>query len=183
LTLAAPTLKKRAGPTDADILNYALTLEHLEATFYAQALQNYTQDQFASAGYGGMFYQMVQTLAYDEKTHVDFLTSALTGKHILNDDWYQHADTSKAAGAKPVAACCYNFGVTNVHQFAALASVLEGVGVSAYLGAAQYIQNKDYLTAAASILTVEARHNAYIRNKIGELPFPNPFDTPLDLDE
>jgi rubrerythrin len=86
LTLAAPTLKKRAGPTDADILNYALTLEHLEATFYAQALQNYTQDQFASAGYGGMFYQMVQTLAYDEKTHVDFLTSALTGKHILNDD-------------------------------------------------------------------------------------------------
>jgi len=46
LSVAAPTaLTKRAAITDADILNYALTLEHLEATFYAQALQNYTQGE------------------------------------------------------------------------------------------------------------------------------------------
>jgi len=42
LSIAAPTtLTKRAAVTDADVLNYVLTLEHLEATFYAQALQNY----------------------------------------------------------------------------------------------------------------------------------------------
>jgi len=52
-----------------------------------------TQAQFASAGYNQLFYSEVQTLAYDEATHVSFLTSALT-----------------AAGASPVAACTYNFG-------------------------------------------------------------------------
>ena len=41
--------------------------------------------------------------------------------------------------------------------------------------------NKDYLTAAGSILTIEARHTAYIRSELKESPFPFPFDTPLDF--
>ena len=43
--------------------------------------------------------------------------------------------------------------------------------------------DKDYLTAAGTILTVEARHTSYIRASLGESPFPNPFDTPLDFNE
>ena len=63
------------------------------------------------------------------------------------------------------------------------ASILEGVGVTAYLGAAADIMSKTYLTAAGSILTVEARHSSYLRAGLKESPFPQPFDVPLTMDE
>jgi hypothetical protein len=94
----------------ADILNYALTLEHLEDTFYREGLANFSQADFASAGYKSTFYNNIKEVSSDETTHVSFLTTAL-----------------KAAGAKPVDACTYAFGVKDVHGFLALASILEGI--------------------------------------------------------
>ncbi|KAJ5663163.1 hypothetical protein N7507_003894 [Penicillium longicatenatum] len=160
LSTASPVTKRAIS--DADILNYALTLEHLEASFYQEGLMNYTQADFVNAGFKDPFYANLKEVASDELTHESFLTQALS-----------------AAGASPVARCNYSFPSTDVKSFLAVASV----GVSAYLGAASSIMNDTYLTAAGSILTVEARHSAYLRAALGEKPFAQPFDTPLDFNE
>ncbi|KAK0343751.1 hypothetical protein LTR91_018146 [Friedmanniomyces endolithicus] len=151
---------------DVDILRYALTLEHLEDKFYREGLANFSQSAFAAAGYDSTFYQNVQTISTHETGHVAFLTAALN-----------------AAGSAPTEECTYAFGITSVAQFVATASVLEGVGTSAYLGAAAQIATKVYLTAAGSILTIEARHSSYLRASLAESPFPQAYDDPLTPDE
>lgn len=89
----------------------------------------------------------------------------------------------EAAGATPVQECTYAFGATDPTTFVKTASILEGVGVSAYLGAAADIMSAAYLTAAGSILTVESRHSSYIRASLKQSPFPSPFDVPLSFNE
>ncbi|KAK6436103.1 hypothetical protein LTR95_007703 [Oleoguttula sp. CCFEE 5521] len=147
---------------DFDILNYALTLEHLEDTFYRQGLAKFTLNDFTRAGFDAAFYNNVKSIAEHEASHVAFLTGAI-----------------EAAGGNPVLECTYAFGITTVAGFVATASVLEGVGQSAYLGAARQIANKNYLTAAGSILTVEARHSSYLRVSLSQTPFAQSLDNPL----
>ncbi|GAA5879537.1 hypothetical protein JCM16303_003241 [Sporobolomyces ruberrimus] len=150
-----------SGADDATILEFALILEHLEDTFYSEALAKFDQAAFDAAGYSGL-YPVLQQVAADEAAHVAFLTAGL-----------------KAAGvANPPQRCEYGFPYTDVQSFLGLSQVIENVGVSAYLGAAGDISSPDYVTAAGSILTVEARHNAFIRFLNGYLPFAQPFDTP-----
>lgn len=147
-------------------MRYALTLEHLEDKFYREGLANFTQADFAAAGFDSTFYNNLKEISADETTHVQFLTAGL-----------------EAAGVAPVQECTYAFGISSVKQFVATASILEGVGTSAYLGAAKQIANKAYLTAAGSILTIEARHSSYLRASLSQSPFPQSFDNPLTPDE
>lgn len=97
----------------ADILQYALTLEHLEASFYEQGLKNYTQSDFMAAGFKDpSFFANIKMVGEDEKAHEDFLTKALS-----------------AAGAKPVERCTYAFPATDVKSFLAVGSMLEGMSL------------------------------------------------------
>lgn len=186
LVSAAPAIQKRAAQiNDGVILNYALTLEHLEDNFYREGLANFSESDFAAAGYDSTFYNNIKKVSEDETTHVSFLTTALKGMSSLfpADLLVRLVLIWLAAGVTPTKACKYSFGVTDVDSFLATASILEGVGVSAYLGAAADIMSKTYLTAAGSILTVEARHSSYVRAGLKQAPFPQAFDAPLTYNE
>lgn len=83
------------------------------------------------------------------------------------------------AGVQPVQACQYNFGFTDAAGMVGTAAVLENVGVSAYLGAAKLVSDGNILTTAGSILTVEARHQSFVRAATKIVAVPQAFDTPL----
>lgn len=106
-------------------------------------------------------------IASQESTHVAFLKTAL--------------DSVNASAVEP---CNYTFPDTSPSTFLALSQILEGVGTSAYLGAMVKISDKTILGAAGGILTVEARHDAWIRSaaNYGDA-FPVAFDTPLDFNQ
>lgn len=160
----APAPAPAPAPTinDGVVLNYALTLEYLERAFYRDGLANYTREAFVAAGFEDPFYDNLVNIYSDEQTHVDSIRTAL-----------------EAAGVTPTEELQYCFPATDAASFVTLSSVLEGVGVSAYVGAASAIEEDEYLTVAAAILGIEARHASYIRASLGRKPFPNPFETPL----
>jgi Ferritin-like domain len=142
------------GSSDVDILNFALTLEYLESTFYEEALKKVKAS--------GELKTLLPLLASDEKQHV----AALKG-------------TVEKLGGKPVAKPKFDFEYSGTSGFLKLAQTFEDTGVSAYNGAAPEIKSKEVLAAAGSIVQIEARHAAAIRLQNGEEPAPSAFDSPL----
>ena len=96
LAAAAPLEQRQSGPNDGQILNYALTLEHLENEFYKQGLAKYSAEDFKGAGALPLFYNNLEEISLDEQTHVDFLTTALTGKQQIlgKTTWRQTSNMS-----------------------------------------------------------------------------------------
>jgi ferritin-like protein len=139
---------------DVGILNFALTLEYLEAKFYEEAKSR--------AKAKGELKSLVSLLAEDEQQHVDAL-----------------AATVKQLGGKPVTEPKFNFEYSDTAGFLKLAQTFEDTGVGAYNGAGPMIKSKEVLAAAGGIVQVEARHAAAIRLQNKEEPAPAAFDTPL----
>jgi hypothetical protein len=144
-----------SGGGDVDILNFALTLEYLESTFYKEAKTR--------AKASGELKKLIALLADDEKQHVEALTA-----------------TIKQLGGKPVAEPKFDFPYSDTASFLKLAQTFEDTGVSAYNGAGPAIESKEVLGAAGSIVQVEARHAAAIRLQNKEEPAPEAFDPTLD---
>jgi hypothetical protein len=139
--------------SDIAILNFALTLEYLEAAFYAEAVQK--------GKLSGETQKFAQVVSSHEAAHVAFLQKALGKKAVKKPKFDFKGTTSDQA------------------KFQATAEVLEDTGVQAYLGQAGNIKAKPILAAAGSILPVEARHAAWIRDIRGRgetnLPAPGAF--------
>jgi len=127
--------------SDFAILNYAYALEQLEAAFYTQVAANMytgaTADEVA----------LLTDIRDHEIAHREFFKAALGSKALqaLTPDFTAVNFTSKAS-------------------VLATAQAFEDLGVSAYNGVGYMIKSADYLTLAGKIVSVEARHAAYIRN-------------------
>jgi rubrerythrin len=154
------------GKGDVGILNFALTLEYLEAAFYNEATANQRKSSFIKDGQTQVF---LKTVTADENAHVAYL--------------------KKALGKKAVAAPKVDFGGTTSQEasFVKTALALENTGVHAYSGQALNIKTPATVGAALSILTVEARHASVIgliakNSKKGISP-DGPFDTPFTANE
>ena len=147
------------GGGDVEILNFALTLEYLEAAFYTQALKR-------TKGLSSDVKSLATEIRDNENEHVAALMS-----------------TIKDLGGTPVMAPGVDFGnaFANQKSFLKLAQTFEDTGVSAYNGAAPGIESKDVLAAAGSIVQIEARHAAAIRLLNRKPISDGGFDKALDM--
>ncbi len=146
-----------ATSNDIAIANFALTLEYLEATFYAEAV--------SSGALSGATATFAKVVAGHEAQHVAALKKML----------------GSAAIAKP----SFNFKGTTENQakFQKTAMVLEDEGVAAYKGQAGNIDSTAVLNAALAIHTVEAHHASWIRHILGVSPAPVAFDQPKSMQQ
>lgn len=178
----AQTTPAPSPANDLAILNYALTLEYLEATFYTQGLGRLTSADFQNAA----FAQALRTASGIGMTP----PSGATGTGLIQDVYaylslvrdHEQAHvrtliaTIRSLGGTPVAAPQFQFPYNNADEFIVLAATLENTGVAAYNGAISMISNPALVTASATIATVEARHAAYLNRVRGMNPFPDAFD-------
>jgi Ferritin-like domain len=141
---------------DVGTLQFALSLEQLEAAFYKAALAN--------AGLSGPAQNFAKVFGLQEAQHVKTLS-----------------DLISALGSKPAAPPKFKFGLTDQASFLNLAVQLEDTGVGAYNGAISNprLSTPEIISALGSIVQTEGRHSATIRTVAGKDPAPNAFDKPL----
>jgi len=146
---------RKSKKNDVKILNFALTLEYLEAAFYNQAI--------AGGALSGAPLETARIVSAHEDAHVKFLKQAL-GRKAVKKPKFDFKDT-----------------VTNQAKFLQTAVALEDTGVAAYAGQVTKVFQPAVLKAAASIHSVEARHAARFRSLIDANFAPRAFDRPYSM--
>lgn len=143
-TMGADDAVAQFGEGDLGIVNYALTLEYLEAAFYADVIR--------SGLFAGDDLALIREIGSNEDEHVAALEA--TAKQL------------GTSAPKPKT----QFPIEDPRQVLELAATVENLGAAAYLGQAARIESAQVLEAALSIHTVEGRHAAAL-NTLTDQPF------------
>ena len=155
-TTASDDALAQFGEGDLGIVNYALTLEYLEAAFYAEVAK--------SGLFKGADLALIEEFGKNEQEHVTALTS-----------------TVKTLGGKPAPVPKTQFDLTDAATVLQTAADVENLGAAAYLGQAAAIEDPGVLAAALSIHTVEGRHAAALNTLTDQPITPDgPFAAPAD---
>jgi rubrerythrin len=157
LALARPAAAAKLSATDTDVLNYALSLEYLQAAFYSES-----ERSKAITGKAGEAAKVVGAV---ERAHVAAFLDLLGDKAIKRPR--------------------FDFqGVTeDKDEFLKTAVAFEDLAVAAYKGQAIRIESPAVVAAALGIHTVEARHAAWMRYLNGIQPAAAAFDEPAGKQE
>ena len=162
-TPAAEGKSTKGSKGDLEIANYALTLEYLEADFYAKVIESgeVTDKKIA---------ELAKSIGENEQAHVDALKSMVE-------------QMGGTPAAKPTTKF-ENVIAGGPEKILATAASVENLGAAAYLGQAGGIKSKELLAAALSIHTVEARHAAALNTLVGKTVVPDgAFAKPASMDE
>jgi len=160
-----PKAAKEAAPSDADILNFALGLEYLEADFYARVVAAHQARPYLTP----RVFEVAQKLAMDEAEHVRAILDILGRANVTPVNKPQFQFPEKA--------------FQGTLAFLDTATMFEETGVSAYLGQAPNVRRKDVLNLAASIYGNEARHTGLIRFLMGDSIAAHDVEVPMNMGE
>ncbi len=148
-----------------DVLNFALTLEHIEDYFYRSGLET---EGLIPHEYLDIF----RHIGLHEAQHVALLES------VLGADAVARPNIDATAGGQ------YADVLTNFDTYLTLSQTFEDLGVAAYKGqAANLIENDDLLQTALQIHSVEARHAAIVRKIGGKKSWDGAYDEPMTKQE
>ncbi|KAI9751005.1 MAG: hypothetical protein M4579_006215 [Chaenotheca gracillima] len=139
-------------------------LENLEAAFFEAGVKNMTSNGgWGMETFGPLSVQTIEMIAAQEQVHVATIQAIL------------------APSNSTISPCNYTFPVESAADFVALASTITSVGIGAvnFLTASLATTDPDLVTGTSSIITVESRHDAFFRERMGLVPNPAPFDTQL----
>jgi len=168
LAVSASPLPRATDTNTITVLKFASVLEGLEKQFYKEA-SNFKNTDFTNAGFnsGDAAVSTITIIENDESTHVITIDETLTNL----------GGTSLT--------CTFNTTslVTSVETFVRNSRIIEYVGVGAYLGAAHLVDDPRILTAVASIMTVESRHQSILNTFQAAAPIPQAFDTAFTFNE
>jgi rubrerythrin len=158
-TTGSDTTTSSMTSGDVEIVNYALTLEYLEADFYMKVIE--------SGLFSGAQANLIKIIGDHEQQHVEALTA-----------------TVEQLGGTPAEKPETKFPLESANAVLELAATVENLGAAAYLGQAAAIESEEILAAALSIHSVEARHASALNLLTGKGSTPDgAFAKPAAMDE